>query len=113
VVDDEFAVTKLAEVILSRYGYRVLLTDTPAAAFDVLARETIHLIITDVHMPGLAGPELMSRLRAQGLDVPVLFISGDFAVETVERSLDVPGAMFLPKPFTADELVQAVAATIR
>lgn len=73
----------------------------------------MHLIISDVHMPGLLGPELLAHLRRSGVDAHVLFISGDLEVDTVDRALDVPDASFLPKPFTAEELFTAVSANLR
>jgi DNA-binding NtrC family response regulator len=91
----------------------VVKADSASSAFAVMTRDRIDLIISDVHMPGLLGPELLSHLRASGIQAPVLFISGDLDVATVQRSLNVPQASFLPKPFTADELLTAVSASMR
>lgn len=100
--------------ILERQGFRILTADSAGAARAIIEREThIDLIISDVHLPGLAGPELLSHLRAEGIDVPVIFISGDLDLATVDRSLEISGATFLPKPFNATELLSAVNANIR
>ena len=64
-------------------------------------------------MPGLRGPDLLAYLHARGIEPPVVFISGDSDKRIVERALDVPGAAFLPKPFTAPELLEAVSVTLR
>jgi DNA-binding NtrC family response regulator len=114
VVDDEDHVIAVIRRILERQGFRVLTADSARSAGDIIQREEdINLIVSDVHLPGLAGPELLSHLRAKGIDVPVIFISGDLDLATVDRSLEIPGATFLPKPFNSTELLSAVNANIR
>lgn len=99
--------------MLTPRGFRIVGAQTAGAAIDAAEREPVHLIICDVHMPGLPGPELLGHLRRGGVDAPVLFISGYLEVDTVDRALDVPQASFLPKPFTAEELFTAVEANLR
>jgi DNA-binding response OmpR family regulator len=114
VVDDEDHVIAVMRRILERHGFRVLSADSANAAQAIIESEKqIALIVSDVHLPGLAGPELLSHLRAGGVDAPVIFMSGDLDITTVDRSLDVRGAFFLPKPFTAAELLSAVNAVLR
>jgi DNA-binding NtrC family response regulator len=99
--------------MLSRHGYQVVTADCASAAFAVLTRDVIHLILSDVHMPGLQGPELIAMLRDHDVKIPVVFMSGDLALANVERALLVRDAAFLPKPFTSDQLIEAVAASVR
>jgi DNA-binding response OmpR family regulator len=108
VVDDEKAVTSALEAVLSKQGFRVLVTQSAGEALALATSEQIHLVISDVHMPGLPGPELLSQLNANGISVPVLFISGDLELSTISRSLEVERASFLPKPFSGAELLRAV-----
>ena len=72
----------------------------------------LELILSDVNMPGLRGPDLVTELKAAGILCPVLFTSGDPSFEVVDSSLQVPGATFLPKPFSGSELVDAVYETL-
>lgn len=112
VVDDDVKVTAIVDGILRQNDFRVLKADSPSEAFAVLTREKVQLIISDVHMPGLPGPELLERLRQWGIETPVVFISGDLRLDTVDRSLEVPRSSFLPKPFTAAELLIAVRTNL-
>ena len=113
VVDDDHDVTRVVDRVLTRNGFRVHSADSPSEALAIVRRERVQLIISDVHMPGLAGPDLLKYLRDRGIAVPVLFMSGDLSIENVERALDIPEASFLPKPFSEAELFSAVSAVIR
>jgi|GraSoiStandDraft_4_1057263.scaffolds.fasta_scaffold1591821_1 DNA-binding NtrC family response regulator len=113
VVDDDAAVRKTVAAILTRAGHRVFTADSPSEAFAVVSREQLRVIVSDIHMPGLSGPALMSFLGKRGIALPVLFISGDDALDTVETSLGVPNAAFLAKPFTPAELIAAIDERLR
>lgn len=113
VVEDDRAIGAIIQGVLTSHGFRVLTTESGAEAFAVMQSEAVHLIICDVHMPGLSGPELLSELRARRVFSPVLFISGQLELATVDASLRVPGASFLPKPFSHSELLDAVLAKVR
>jgi len=113
VVDDEPKITALVDSILTRNGYQVLTADSSSEAFAIVSREPVDLVVSDINMPGLRGPDLLAYLSARGIHPPVLFISGDLEVQNVEQALDVPRAAFLPKPFTPAELLAAVAGSLR
>jgi PAS domain S-box-containing protein len=105
VAEDEDPVRRIVVTTLSRAGYRVLeAADGPsalAAARD--HRGPIHLLVSDVVMPGMRGPELAERMSRARAGLRVLFISG----YTDQANLDGPDGMeaaFLAKPFTPDEL---------
>jgi FixJ family two-component response regulator len=111
VVDDESPVRTMLGRVLRMAGYRV----TPfAAGEDLLASlqvQPLACVVLDVHMPGLTGLEVHARLRAARCDVPVVFItaSDDAEIDTAARKL---AARLLRKPFSSDELVQAVGVAI-
>jgi two-component system, cell cycle sensor histidine kinase and response regulator CckA len=113
VVDDDAVITNVIARILQSRGMNVVQAASAEAAIAIIGGQAVHLVISDVHMPGLRGPELLAHLRAKGVDVPVVFISGDLGVDTVDESLAIPNAAFLPKPFTADELVATVSENLR
>lgn len=95
-----------------RSGFHVLVTLSGDSALAVAASHPIDLVISDVQMPILRGPELLTRLHAMGIACPVLFISGDASLSTVEDSLRMPRALFLPKPFSQRELSEAIWAAL-
>jgi CheY-like chemotaxis protein len=110
LVEDEDGVRRLSRTVLEAHGYVVLEADNGDAALRVAGTETrpIHLVVTDVVMPGMSGRALWDRLRAQRPETRVLFMSG-YTDETIEgHGILEPGNPFLPKPFTPDRLVEKV-----
>jgi CheY-like chemotaxis protein len=114
LVEDEPAVRYLVETVLDRHGYTVLAAPGGREALDLAGRHPgpIHLLITDVVMPGMSGPELAERMGAIRPDTPALFVSGytDDALGShgvVGR--DVP---FLQKPFVADALLRKIGEVL-
>lgn len=112
VVDDEAVVTATIQTMLIPHGFRVLIAHSASEALGLAESEPVHMIISDVLMPGLQGPALLAQLHARGINVPVLFISGDLELSTIGRALEVDRATFLPKPFSLSELLQAVWARL-
>ncbi len=105
VVDDEPAIRKLLARLLERRGFDVLEAETGEAALDLAARGSLQLVVCDVRMPGMSGPELY-RALASGTDAgprPFIFITGDrTGVAADDAGLaEVP---VLVKPFTAADL---------
>jgi two-component system cell cycle sensor histidine kinase/response regulator CckA len=112
VIDDEPLVLDTMARSLERVGFVVLRADSAEEARKLATSSTLELILSDVNMPGLRGPDLVTELKAAGVACPVMFTSGDPSFEVVDKSLQVPGATFLPKPFTGSELVDAVFETL-
>ncbi|MEX0717814.1 MAG: ATP-binding protein [Planctomycetaceae bacterium] len=112
LAEDEDALRSLIERILAAKGYRVLSAADGADAVRLLpehARE-IRLLLTDVLMPGLTGPELMSRVRHAAPFPPpaVLYMSGYSEATLLERSSEEELRPLLPKPFRVDVLLRRV-----
>jgi two-component system, cell cycle sensor histidine kinase and response regulator CckA len=110
VVDDEAGIRELVHKILRRYGYQVLEAGDGEEAL-ALCREhsgTIDLLITDVMMPRMGGPELVDRLRKQGLNPKVLYVSGYTEDPNIYAGNFPPGTAFLEKPFTLGSLLDRV-----
>lgn len=111
LVEDEPAVRELARRLLERLGHELLVARDAAEALRIAAAEperTIDLLISDVVMPGLSGPELARVLEACRPGLRTLFISG-FARDTAALAeiLD-SGARLLSKPFGQAELAHAL-----
>jgi two-component system, cell cycle sensor histidine kinase and response regulator CckA len=108
LVDDEAGVRSVASRVLEGCGYHVV---TAGSGEEALARclEGLEpdLVITDVVMPGINGDQLVARLRAQRVDLRVLFTSG-FSAEAVVQHGVTPGEHFLSKPFTPSDLAHKV-----
>lgn len=110
LVEDEDAVRTFGARALRGKGYDVLEASNGDNALEVLENtdKTIDLVISDVVMPGLDGPSLIRKLRAERPDLKVIFISG-YAEDTYRDELDEEnGVHFLPKPFSLKELATKV-----
>jgi len=104
LVDDEMELLLVAALILKMQGYLVTTTTDPLEAFEILIHRepgypTVDLLVTDLTMPVMGGVELIMRARAEGVDVPVLLMSGDRG-KHVDIDCLRPGIdEYLDKPF--------------
>jgi CheY-like chemotaxis protein len=107
LAEDEEVVRRLVAEMLADAGYRVLSAEGGSGAIAVAeaAKERIDILLTDVVMPGVGGPELASLLLGPRPDLRVLYMLG-YTTEAI-ASLG-PGTAFLQKPFTRAQLVQAL-----
>jgi CheY-like chemotaxis protein len=107
VVDDEESVRLYLARLLEEEGYRVITARDGNAALALAegTGELVRLVITDVAMPNLSGPELARRMARRPGAPPVLFISG------THQDLDLPGPL-LPKPFLPEEVTRLVRCMV-
>ena len=106
VVEDQPEVREVARRHLQALGHAVVETATPAEATRLVASgELVDLLLTDVRLPGMQGPELVKVIRERIPDLPVLFMSG--LIDEL-GSLDELEAEVLPKPFDREGLAAAV-----
>ncbi|MDT8436281.1 MAG: PAS domain S-box protein, partial [Gemmatimonadota bacterium] len=114
LVEDEPRIGSLCSEMLGRLGYEVLSAATPAEALDfVRAHEgRIHLLLTDVILPGMNGRELHAAVEEIRPDVACLYMSGYTANVIVHHGVVDPDTRFLPKPFHLAELARAVRGAL-
>jgi signal transduction histidine kinase/CheY-like chemotaxis protein len=108
--EDEDPVRTLIEGILIGEGYRVLSSSAPHTALELAAghRDDIDLLVTDVILPGLSGPDLAARLRVEMPELRTLFLSG-YTLNTLRDRGRLPaGSAFLGKPFDRTSLLRQV-----
>lgn len=112
LVDDEQAVRSVVLRILKRANYKVLEAENGEAALKLADEHEgrIDLVITDMFMPGLRGPEVVQRLAPKRPGLRALFMSG-YADQDARTGVPA-GANFLNKPFSAQELAAAVEAVL-
>lgn len=108
VVDDEALARTFIQRALAREGYRVMVTNDGEQALDLLrtTRRRIALVITDLVMPGMGGHAFALEVGRLPSPPPVLYISA------YERPQGEMAKRFLQKPFTTEELVNAVRALV-
>jgi CheY-like chemotaxis protein len=108
VVEDEAALRTLARQILEANGYSVLEAASGLEAL-VTARGysgPIHLLLTDVVMPGMSGPDLAERLKSERQELAVLFMSGYTDDALGHHGALTPGTLLIQKPFTEERLTR-------
>lgn len=106
IVDDDDDVREALAETLQEFGYRVVCASSGEEALSVLAGRTdLHMMITDVRMPGMSGLELAEHVRHRHADVKIIIISGYFQPQPVRDR-------FLRKPFHLRELASAVEAEL-
>ncbi len=110
LVEDEEMVRSLACEILGRFGYHVLPAKSAGDAMKSSRghKGTIHLLVTDVVMPRVGGPELASRLRHEREGIRVLYMSGYTENALLHQGALPADTILLQKPFTADALARKV-----
>jgi CheY-like chemotaxis protein len=110
VVDDEAAVRSAVREILQATGYLVLEAGSGEEALRIYAGQEgpIHLLLTDVMMPEMSGPDLAQRLARMRPEMRVLYMSGYSDDALIRRGVVAPGTAFLQKLFTPDTLAHKV-----
>jgi CheY-like chemotaxis protein len=110
VVEDEPALRLVARKILENAGYAVLLAANGEEALAHLQRAAapIHLVLTDVVMPGMSGPTLVGRLREAGVRAKVLYTSGYADDALGADGLREEQVHFLAKPYTGTTLLRKI-----
>jgi CheY-like chemotaxis protein len=113
LVDDEPLIRTLGQNILQSFGYQVILAEDGAKAVEIFRRDwqQINLVILDLTMPGLAGPDAYQQLVQIDPAVRVLFASG-YSAEEIAQMPNNRVQGFVRKPYLPEELAQAVRASL-
>jgi two-component system, OmpR family, response regulator len=113
VVDDEQNIADLVATALRYEGFDVVMAGDGHAALDAVRRHAPALVVLDVMLPDIDGFTVQQRLRGDGRQVPVLFLTARDRVEDKVRGLTLGGDDYLTKPFSIEELVARVRAILR
>jgi CheY-like chemotaxis protein len=115
VIDDDEAILRMIDRMLAETNYHCLTYNDAQAALDDLGHRAVHLIITDIIMPGMEGIEVILNLRAMLPDLPVIAISGGGRTnraDVLHLAQQLGASTILPKPFTRAELLAAINSQI-
>ncbi len=113
IVDDDGDIRRLNTEVLIQSGYRVDAAKDGAAAWVALQISNYDLLITDNKMPRVSGVELIKKVHAARMALPVIMASGTIPKEEFTRYPWLQPTALLPKPFTGDELLGAVKKVLR
>jgi PAS domain S-box-containing protein len=114
LVEDEEAVRGLAKEMLMRQGYKVIEASNPKEALELAEnhKEPIHLVLTDVVMPGITGVKLFEHIKRLHPEAKVLYTSGYTENVITQHGVLKEGIDFIQKPFTFEGLVRTVREVI-
>jgi DNA-binding response OmpR family regulator len=113
VVEDDVAIRRLNTAVLLRSGYAVDIAEDGAAAWEALNADNYDLIITDNSMPKVTGVELLKKLRAARLELPVIMATGTLPIQEFARYPWLQPAATLVKPYTIEALLDTVKKVLR
>lgn len=108
VVEDEDGVRRVTERILRMHGYDVICARGPEHALALDPEQRVDVILTDIVMPDMSGPDLIEQLKERWPEAGIVYMSG----YTPSPPATGPGVRFLAKPFDKDDLVRHVAAAL-
>jgi DNA-binding response OmpR family regulator len=112
VVDDDISIRQLSTEVLIHSGYAVDAAEDGAVAWDTLQLNHYDLLITDQNMPKISGLELVRRLRAARMALPVILVSGVMPKAELDRHPRLQIEATLLKPYTFTELLGMVQAVL-
>ncbi len=104
IVDDEKSLLDLLTVVFKKEGYAVRTALSAAAGFEVLGREEIDLVVTDIKMPGADGMDILRYARENLPDVPVILITAYGSIAQAVEALKAGALDYVVKPFDVEEL---------
>ena len=113
LIDDDEAVRDGLSLLISTVGLRVQPWADPQAFMQDFDRQTVGAIVLDVRMPGISGLTVLETLVAQGVDQPVIMLTGHGTVEMCRRAFKAGAAEFLEKPVNDEQLLEALQNAVR
>ncbi len=113
IVEDDRELCQLFNRVLTNNGYQTICVFDGKQALDVLDREYIDLIVSDIMMPNMDGYELVSSLRESGISIPVLMITAKDSFYDMQRGFRSGTDDYMVKPIDVNEMVLRVGALLR
>jgi len=113
LIDDDDAVRSSLALLISTVGLRVQAWADPQAFMNGFDRQSVGAIVLDVRMPGISGLSVLGTLKEQGVDQPVIMLTGHGTVEMCRRAFKAGAAEFLEKPVDDEALLEALQTAVR
>ena len=113
LLDDDAAVRQSLSLLISTVGLRVQTWADPQQFLESFDRQSIGALILDVRMPGISGLTLLDTLVEQGVDQPIILLTGHGTVDMCRRAFKAGAVEFLEKPVSDDVLLDTVQQAVR
>ena len=112
VVDDDKAVRELLADGLEAFGYPSVMANGMEQAFEIVRREPLRLVLSDIDMPGGDGFELLDRIQGYAPDLDVIMVTGAIDADTAVQAIRRGASDYVTKPFNLDEVQIIVERTL-
>lgn len=113
IVEDQEDILDLMEYTLSKEGYDVITCVDTSSVRDMLDEEDISLILMDRNLPGVEGSKYIEKLRTEGYNQPVIYVSAKESSDEIIEGFERGGDDYITKPFNLNELKARVKALIK
>jgi len=113
VIEDEPMVAQAVVKVCGAEGMRVSTADNASEALRLVEQSKFRLVLCDIMMHGLDGFQFLEELARKGIHTPVVMMTGYSTVENAVKSLSMGAVDYIPKPFTADELLTVIGRSLR
>ncbi len=113
IVEDEVNILKLMNIRLTKSGFNVFTAENGESALDIISKSEIDLVIADVMMPVMDGFEFLERLRAEGKNIPVIFVTAKESLDDKRTGFNLGADDYMVKPIDHEELVLRINALLK
>lgn len=113
LVDDNLSLLKSSSEILRHHGHDVTVAESGQGAIEQVTLQKFDVILTDIAMPKMDGVQLLRQIRAHDLDVPIVLVTGQPAVETAVKAVEYGAYKYLSKPVPPKDLLAIVEEASR
>ncbi|MBV8446226.1 MAG: response regulator transcription factor [Candidatus Dormibacteraeota bacterium] len=113
VIDDDLSMRDIMSVLAQQHGFALQFAEDGADGLRVAEQSDVDLILLDLSLPGLTGFDVCRRLRAGGVEVPIIMVSGSSDVVDIVVGLEIGADDYITKPFEVRELAARINAKLR
>jgi len=111
-VDDEPNMRRLLEISLRQAGYQALSAANGREALEILKTEQVDLVLSDLHMPGMSGLELLKNIRSDNEAIPFIMVTAQGEISTAVEAMKLGAADYILRPFDLEVLEVAIAKAL-
>src|SRR5262249_23412238 len=112
VVDDDESICRTTTRLIESFGFRAVAFESAEIFLRSGQLDDTSCLILDVQMPGITGLQLQSQLAAEECDIPIIFITAYDDKESCRRAMQAGAVAFLSKPFSDEQLLQAIRSAL-
>jgi len=108
IVDDDESVRRTTKLLVESFGYRAAVFESAESFLKSDHLYDTSCLVVDVHMPGMNGLQLQSRLAGEGYFIPTIFITAYGDKESRRQAMEAGAVAFLAKPFSDEQLLKSI-----